>query len=96
MKDLEMANKAAKTIEDLEKLLHQRTDELETCMNDLSVFQQTVQTLEQIKMDQEEELAEATEMLETQAKKIVEQEELIDKMAQQCQENEEFKAALAE
>ena len=91
-----MANKAAKTIEDLEKLLHQRTDELETCMNDLSVFQQTVQTLEQIKMDQEEELAEATEMLETQAKKIVEQEELIDKMAQQCQENEEFKAALAE
>ena len=47
-------------------------------------------------MDLEEELAEATEMLETQTKKIVEQEELIDKMAQQCQENEEFKAALAE
>lgn len=45
-KDLELANKAAKTIEDLEKLLHQRTDEFEQCMNDLSVFEQTVQTLE--------------------------------------------------
>ena len=65
-------------------------------MNDLQVFQQTVQALEQIKMDQEEELAEATEMLETQAKKIMEHEELIQKMAKQCQENEEFKAALAE
>ena len=41
-----MANKAAKTIEELEKLLYQRTDELETCMNDLSVFEQTVVTLE--------------------------------------------------
>ena len=39
MKDLELANKAAKTIEDLEKLLHERTDELETCMNDLQVFE---------------------------------------------------------
>ena len=57
IKDLEMANKAAKTIEDLEKLLYQRTEELETCMNDLTVFEQTVQTLEQIKMEQEEELA---------------------------------------
>ena len=60
-----MANKAAKTIEELEKLLYQRTDELETCMNDLSVFEQTVVTLEQIKIDQEEELAEASEMLDT-------------------------------
>ena len=50
-------------------------------MNDLHVFEQTLQTLEQIKMEQEEELAEATEMLETQAKKIMEQEELIQKMA---------------
>ena len=50
-------------------------------MNDLSVFQQTVQALEQIKMDQDEELAEATEMLESQAKRVNEQEELIEKMA---------------
>lgn len=81
IKDLEMANKAAKTIEDLEKLLHERTDELETCMNDLSIFEQTVQTLEQIKIEQEEELAEANELLDSQAKKIFEQEELIEKMA---------------
>ena len=65
-------------------------------MNDLQVFEQTVQTLEQIKMEQEEELAEATEMLDTQAKELLEQRELIDKMALQCKENEEFKAALAE
>ena len=41
-KDLEQANKAAKTIEDLENLLHQRTEELEQSMNDLAVFAETV------------------------------------------------------
>ena len=42
IKDLEMANKAAKTIDELELLLIQRTEELEQSMNDLSIFEQTV------------------------------------------------------
>jgi len=39
IKDLEMANKAAKTIDELELLLIQRTEELEQSMNDLSIFE---------------------------------------------------------
>ena len=96
IKDLEMANKAAKTIEDLEKLLQQRTDELNQVQSDLEVFEQTALNLEQTRMQMEEDLEEAQGLLDQQAVKIMEQEQLIEKMGGQLRENEEFKNALAE
>ena len=41
--EMEMLNKAAQNQEELEKLLAQRTEELDQAMSDLSIFEQTVQ-----------------------------------------------------
>lgn len=42
-------NKSAKTIEDLEELVHQRTCEYEQAIEDLEVFEQSVLQLNELK-----------------------------------------------
>ena len=66
-KDMEQANKAAKTIEDLEILLHKRTEEYEQAMNDLSIFETSVVQLSELKVQMEEDIREAEEMLANQS-----------------------------
>ena len=94
--ELDRANKAAQNIEQLERLLSQRTEEYEQAMNDLSIFEQTCQQLEAEKMQMLEELEAGRELIEQQEVKLIEQEQLIMKMGTQLSEVEEFKAALAE
>ena len=62
---MEMANKAAKNIEELERLLEKRTEEYEQALNDLSIFEQTCEQLEATKLQMEEELEEAQSLLDT-------------------------------
>lgn len=72
-KDLEQANKAAKTIDELELTLAERTDELKQCMEDLAVFEQTCLQMEETKMQMMEELEEATAIMEERETRINEQ-----------------------
>ena len=54
IKDLELANKNAKTIDELEILLSQRTDALNQAQNDLNVFEQHCAAMEEQKIFQNE------------------------------------------
>ena len=62
--EIERANKAAHDKEQLETLLHQRTDELEQCLSDLNVVEQTCNMLEAEKNELLEELETARDLFE--------------------------------
>ena len=57
-KDLEL-EKAQKSIDELNRNLIQKTNDLEQSQYDSSIYEQAARQLEEIKIEQEEELSEA-------------------------------------
>ena len=59
LKELWRWKKAQKSIDELNKNLIQKTNDLEQSQYDLSIYEQAARQLEEIKIEQEEELSEA-------------------------------------
>ena len=93
---LEVDMQSKQSLAELEELLQEKVEELGQAYSDCFVFEQTLKNMESDKTLMEEQISEASAMLETHALKIYEQDQMLERMAAQLREHEAYRAEQTE